>query len=192
MRVLPRFLLPALRLRRLLVLCGAGLMAIGLTVAFVDHPLAYLARLKVASLFAGVPDVALDFRRDPADRPALASGTAETPMAVMDPCVIADAEGYHLFFSSLFCETPKGPSLFWRPELGDEFNILKLPTGIAYAFSADRGRSWEVRPTPLLMPAAGSWDDHRVETASAVVKGGVLHLFYCADSKQRLARYQVG
>jgi hypothetical protein len=113
-------------------------------------------------------------------------------MAVMDPCVIADAEGYHLFFSSLFCETPKGPSLFWRPELGDEFNILKLPTGIAYAFSADRGRSWEVRPTPLLMPAAGSWDDHRVETASAVVKGGVLHLFYCADSKQRLARYQVG
>src|SRR5262249_22267625 len=160
---------PASRLRRLLVSCVAGLMAIGVIVAFVDHPLGYLARLKVASLFAGEPDLALDFRRDPADRPALASGTAETPMAVMDPCVIADAEGYHLFFSSLFCETPKGPSPFWKPEFGDEFNILKLPTGIAYAFSADRGRSWNVRSTPLLMPAAGGWDDLRVETASALL-----------------------
>lgn len=192
MRLIPRFLWPTSRLRRLLVLFCAGLISLALTVAFVDHPLAYLLRVKAASLFAGVPDVALKFERDPGDRPVLGSGTAETPMVVMDPCVIADADGFHMFFSSFFCDTPKGPSPFWKPDFGEQFDIMKLTTGIAYAFSADRGKNWTVRPTPLLLPVAGGWDDFRVETASALVKDGVLHLFYCADSKQRHARYQIG
>jgi hypothetical protein len=42
------------------------------------------------------------------------------------------------------------------------------------------------------MPAAGGWDDYRVETASALLKGATMHLFYCADRKQMLGRYQIG
>jgi len=111
---------------------------------------------------------------------------------VMDPCVISDAEGFHLFFTSFFCDTPDGLSPFWKAEFGEQFDTQKLTTGIAYAFSVDRGKNWKVRPSPLLLPVADGWDDFRVETASAVVEDGVLHLFYCADRKQRPARYQVG
>lgn len=167
-------------------------MLLALTVAFADNPVAYLLRVQAATLFADEPDVALDFKREPADRPVLTSGTAETPMVVMDSCVISDAEGLHLFFSSFFCDTPQGPSPFWKAEFGEQFDIMKLKTGIAYAFSADRGMNWTVRPTPVLMPVDDGWDDFRVETASALVKDGVLHLFYCADKKQMHARYQIG
>jgi len=174
------------------VLFVAGLMLLVLTVAFVDHPLAYVLRVKAVSLFSSEPDVALDFVREPADRSVLTSGTAETPMIVMDPCVISDAEGFHLFFTSFFCDTPDGLSPFWKAEFGEQFDTQKLTTGIAYAFSVDRGKNWKVRPSPLLLPVADGWDNFRVETASAVMVDGVLHLFYCADRKQRPARYQIG
>ena len=49
-----------------------------------------------------------------------------------------------------------------------------------------------MRPSPLLLPVVDGWDNFRVETASAIVQRGVLHLFYCADGKQRPARYQIG
>jgi hypothetical protein len=42
------------------------------------------------------------------------------------------------------------------------------------------------------MPVPAGWDDFRVETANALVKDDVLHLFYCADSKKLRTRYQVG
>jgi hypothetical protein len=167
-------------------------MIVALAVVLVDHPVAYALRVKVASWFAGDPDLSLDFIRVPADRPVLASGTFETPMIVMDPCVIPDPEGYHLFFSTFFCESAHGLSLYWKPELGEQFDVMKLTTGIAYAFSADRGKSWSIRPRPLLLPDARGWDDLRVETASAVVEDDVLHLFYCADRKPAPARYQIG
>lgn len=78
---------------------------LALTIAFADHPLAYMLRGRAASLFSSNPDVALVFVREPAGRPVLTSGTADTPMIVMDPCVIADADGFHLFFTSFFCDT---------------------------------------------------------------------------------------
>ncbi|MHB9080780.1 MAG: hypothetical protein ACYC3X_25165 [Pirellulaceae bacterium] len=74
-------------------------------------------------------------------RPVLTSGTADTPMIVMDPCVISDADGFHLFFSSFFCDTPNGLSPFWKAEFGEQFDTQKLTTGIAYAFSSDRGKN---------------------------------------------------
>ena len=162
-----------------MVLFCALLMLLALTVAFVDHPVAYVLRVRAVSWFSALPDVALDFERERSDRPVLESGTADTPMIVMDPCVISDAEGFHLFFSSFFCDTPQGPSPFWKAEFGEQFDTRKLTTGIAYAFSANRGKNWTVRPSPLLLPVADGWDDFRVETASAVVEDGVLHLFYC-------------
>ncbi len=64
------------------MLCCAGLLTVALTVALVDHPLAYALRVKVVALFSGEPGVALDFQREPADRPVLTSETAETPMIV--------------------------------------------------------------------------------------------------------------
>lgn len=192
MRLVPRFRWLTPRSRRLLVLLSAGLLTVALTVALVDPLLIYALRVKVVSLLAGEPGVVLEFQREPADRPVLASGTAETPMIVMDPCVVSDAEVYHLFFSSFFCDTPKGLSLCWNPEFGEQFDPQMLTTGIAYAFSADGGKNWTTRPSPVLLPDTQAWDDLRVETASAVVVDGVLHLFYCADRKQMPARYQVG
>ncbi|MGQ0636577.1 MAG: hypothetical protein ACT4QC_18340 [Planctomycetaceae bacterium] len=191
MRHFPNLFSSGFRYKRRLLVC-AGLTGFALIVAVVDHPWLFVLRAKAASFVADDPDVALDFKRDPADRPVLSSGTAETPMIAMDPCVISDAEGWHMFFSSFFCDTPQGPSAFWKPEFGEQFDTMKLPTGIAYAFSADRGQNWTVRPTPLLLPVAVGWDDFRVETANALVKDGVLHLFYCADSKRKLTRYQIG
>src|SRR5271166_1096083 len=108
MRLISRFLWPASRRGRLLLGFCAGSVLLALTVAFVDHPVAYLVRVKAVSLLAGEPDVALAFKREPADRTVLTSGTPETPMIVMDPCVIADAEGFHLFFTSFFCDTRAG------------------------------------------------------------------------------------
>lgn len=174
-----------------MVLC-AVVSGLGLAVAFVDHPIAMVLRVKLREEFAGEPAILLDFKREPGDGPVLSSGTADTPMLVMDPCVISDGDGLHLFFSSVFCETPDGLSLFWKPEFGDEFDISKLTTGIAYAFSDDRGKNWRIRAAPVLLPAEGGWDGYRVETASAVVVDDVLHLFYSGDAKESPARYEIG
>ena len=83
-----------------------------MAIAFVEHPLAYFLRVRAVAIFSNDPDLALVFSREPVDRPVLTSGTADTPMIVMDPCVISDADGFHLFFSSFFCDTPNGLSPF--------------------------------------------------------------------------------
>lgn len=178
-----------------------GRLAVGFGVAFAlltitawqgDNPVSLVLRARAHQYFAPQPALKLEFAREPADRPVLSSGTSATPMIVMDPCVVADGNGYHLFFSSFFCETVSGLSPFWKPEFGEHADIGKLVTAIAYAHSTDRGKTWSVRPTPLLLPSDDGWDDFRVETASVLVQDGVLHLFYCADMKKLPARYQIG
>ena len=114
MRLIPHFFWPTSRRGRLLLWFCAGSVLLALTVAFVDHPVAYVVRVKAVSLFAGEPDVALAFKREPAERPVLGSGTAERPMIVMDACVVADAEGFHLFFTSFFCDTRRDCPRFGR------------------------------------------------------------------------------
>lgn len=148
----------------------------------------------------GPAAVSLTFRQEPVGKPVLASGTASTPLFVIDPCVLTDDEGYHLFFSSFFVETADGLSLFRDREASfedDSLALSRLTTAIGYAFSADQGLSWEVRSTPVLAPASGdAWDNGRVETANAVVADGALYVFYCADSVFApgvfTTRYQIG
>jgi hypothetical protein len=169
------------------------LVGIGLYAA---RPLFYPLRCLAQNWLAPEPSVVLEFNRDPADVPVLSSGTDDTPMIVMDPCAIKDAEGYHLFFSSFFCETPTGLAISWDPGAGNPNDIANLTTAIAYAFSPDQGRTWTVRPTPVLLPGEAEWEDHRIETASTVVVGDTLHLFYSADGHRDgelfAARYQIG
>jgi hypothetical protein len=156
------------------------------------HLLLYVLRVKTQLLFAEEPALDLTFTREPADRPVLSSGTTDSPMIVMDPCVIKDHEGYHLFFSSFCCDTPRGPTIVWQPRLGERLDASQLTTAIAYAFSSDQGRRWSIRHSPIFLPGDSGWDDFRVETASALVRNGILHLFYSADQKQRAGRYQIG
>lgn len=142
------------------------------------------------------PQQQLTFQPCPAGSPVIFSGTVNTPMFVIDPCVIQDKEGYHLFYSSLFCKTPSGLSAYWNVDLPYEGNITKLVTGIAYAFSSDQGLTWELRDSPILTPGEAEWENFRVETANAIVHEDTLHLFYCADGSRNgklfIARYQVG
>ncbi|MGQ0637097.1 MAG: hypothetical protein ACT4QC_21015 [Planctomycetaceae bacterium] len=142
------------------------------------------------------PPPNVQFQASPRDSAVIYSGTASTPMFIIDPCVIKDDEGYHLFFSSLFCKTPLGLSASWDFDLPYEGNIGKLVTGLTYAFSPDQGLTWEIRNSPILAPSESEWENFRIETANAIVHDGTLHLFYCADGgrggKPFLARYQLG
>ncbi len=155
----------------------------------------------VLTIKAGrTPSVALVFHQDPPGTPVLSSGTEDAPLFVMDPCVLKDGEGYHIFFSSFFVKRAGGLSLFRARDASkdpDAYTLPKLTTAIAYGFSADRGLHWQVRPAPVLAPAEGhAWDGNRVETASAIVSDGILYVFYCADGdyegKEFTARYQIG
>ena len=189
---LARLIRPFTWRRRFLFLLAGIVAGVSLLVLCSAQPLAYLLRVRIRSLLAGEPEISLDFVRDPSDEPVLGSGTAMTPMIVMDACVLPDADGLHLFFSTFFCRTATGLSPFWTPETGPQFDPRTLTTGIAYAFSADHGKTWTVRPKPVLLPVSEGWDDYRVETASAVVAEDTLYLFYCADGKSKPARYQIG
>lgn len=182
--------------KRVRIVVALAFCAICLFVAivtfYVSPRFVYALRVQAAELIAEEPSVSLHFRREPELAPSLGSGTSVAPMMVMDPCILADHEGHHLFYSTVFCQTDDGLTQFWRPEYGEQFNIKKLVTGISYAFSADRGNSWVIRKSPLLLPTSNGWDNYRVETAAALVRDNVLHLFYCADNKQLPARYQIG
>ena len=158
---LARLIRPFTWRRRLLFLLAGMVAVVSLLILYSAHPLAYGLRVRLGSLLAGEPEISLDFVRDPSDQPVLGSGTAVTPMIVMDACVLSDADGLHLFFSTFFCRTETGLSPFWTAETGPQFDPRTLTTGIAYAFSADRGRTWTVRPKPVLLPVSEGWDDYR-------------------------------
>ena len=179
-------------MRRLGWLIVAALAVLLLLLWQSSHPIARLLKSRLTNWLAERPSVELSFERAPTTRPAIESGGRSTPMLAMDPCVLGDAEGLHLFYSTVFIESDSGLTQFWSPSLGEQFDISKLVTGIAYAHSQDDGLTWSIRTEPLLLPSASGWDDYRVETASAVVRQNRLHIFYCGDTKELIGRYQVG
>ena len=85
----------------------------------------------------------LKFHSAPENAPVISAGTPATSMFAMDACVITDPGGYHLFYSSLFVETPSGLSPFWNSDLPHEGNIENLVTAIAYAFIV---HGWSMSP----------------------------------------------
>jgi predicted GH43/DUF377 family glycosyl hydrolase len=121
------------------------------------------------------------FVRDPSDRPVVPSGVAGWPSLVADPSIIADDEGYHLFYSALFCRQPDGSYSFsWDPERPQECSLREAVGATAYAFSRDAGRSWEFRRTPVVLPGTEPWNDGVIETPFACRVADRLHVFYCA------------
>ena len=137
------------------------------------------------------------FVREPSDRPVIDAGTAGWPSLVADPSVIADEEGYHLFFSVLACRRPDGSyDSSWDPERKEGCDLNGAVGTTAYAFSRDRGLTWEFRATPVVLPGAEAWNGGDVETPFVCRVADRLYLFYCAlgrrDDPTFRYRFQLG
>jgi len=137
-----------------------------------------------------------DFGADPATRPTILSGRAGWPIMAVDPSIYVDREGYHLFYTTLFCRRDDGYVYSWDPADPSACNITNHVVSIAYAFSADGGLTWVFRQTPIVMPGPSGFDATQIETAAAFRLGDTLYVAYSADGERdgrRLtARYQIG
>src|SRR5262245_2775231 len=138
-------------------------------------------------LYAATPGVGAENRREalalqraPADRPVIEAGTPKTPLLVMDPMVLADWDGYHLFYSTLFAKRNGKLSYSWDAQANRGDPAEAPVSAIGYAFSADKGLTWQFRPTPVFAPGGGAWEQHKVETAFVVRREKELLLFYSA------------
>ncbi len=142
------------------------------------------------------PPAGLRFERDPATVPVVSSGTAGWPIFPTDPGIIADSDGYHLFYCSYFCNA--GGEYYYSWSAGDlgACNIMDVVTGIGYAFSDDSGRTWEFRGRPVLLPGEESWQCGDLETPHVAIVGDRLLLLYSAtgihSGEPFPQRYQVG
>ena len=138
----------------------------------------------------------LALSRVPSDRPVIDSGTSGRPVLVMDPMVLADAEGYHLFYSTLFCRNDGMACFSWDSLAAKTDPARSLVSAIGYAFSADKGITWQFRPTPVFLPGENDWEKYKVETAFVVREEGRLLLFYSAlgyrDGRLLDNRFQLG
>jgi hypothetical protein len=156
--------------------------------------LAAVVALTVVTACAGEPGKGSfpSFVRNPADRPVIGSGVAGLPTLVADPCVLADDEGYHLFYSAFFCREPEGrPSFSFDPTHPEACSFQNPFGSTAYAFSADRGLTWELRSLPVVFPGADDWSSQDIETPWVLRSGDRLFLFYSALGR-REKRYQLG
>jgi len=151
--------------------------------------------------FAGLPPAVapsapIALAREPGARPVVSSGRAGLPIMAFDPGIYVDAEGYHLFYTSLFCQTGDEWAFSWDPAAPAACNIGTTIGSIAYAFSADRGLTWEFRATPVILPADTGFDASKIETAQPFRRGDTLYLVYSAEGKRDGAtftlRYQIG
>jgi predicted GH43/DUF377 family glycosyl hydrolase len=137
------------------------------------------------------------FVREPADRPVIGSGVAGVPGIVSDPCVVADEEGYHLFYTAFFCRRPDGSFYYsWDPEHSEQCDLRSARGSTAYAFSRDRGLGWEFRSTPVILPGAADWNDGDIETPFVCRVADRLFLFYSSFGSREGAllehRFQLG
>lgn len=138
----------------------------------------------------------LAFTLDPPGEPVVSSGSAGWPIFPSDPMVLKDDEGYHLFYTTLFCGQGSDYYYSWDSHDIANCDITKSVGTIGYAFSADQGRTWEFRGTPVLLPGPDEWQIGDLETAYAVVHDGTLYLFYCAlgafNGQPFTNRYEIG
>jgi hypothetical protein len=137
------------------------------------------------------------FVREPADRPVVSSGTSGWPSIIADPSVLADQEGYHLFYSAFVCRKADGSySYSWDPLNPGDCDLGQAFGATAYAFSRDRGLTWEFRATPVVLHGTASWNSGDVETPFALRVADRLYVFYSALSKENASvlnnRYQLG
>jgi hypothetical protein len=138
---------------------------------------------------------------DPSDWPVMSSGYAGVPPLVMDPNILSDDEGLHLFYSSYFCQQLDGTYFYsWDPHNNSNCNIDQMVSAIGYAFApypiADDSPHWEYRGSPVFAPGGQPWEQYKVETAFVVKNDTHLQLYYSAigflDGSLLDNRYQVG
>ncbi len=136
------------------------------------------------------------------------AGSQGQPVFLADPGVIADQSGYHLFVTNHFCDRDGDGAFDGEDYQFDSeafFSSCLDPNGpqhhhgaaILYAHSGDDGRTWTIRPEPVLVPEPGTYDSDKVETAFPVVIGDVLYLFFSATGYNAEigfvpARYAIG
>jgi hypothetical protein len=141
-------------------------------------------------------DRVLTFVKTPADKPVIKAGLAGAPVFVTDPVVYTDAEGLHLFYTSIFCEKDGHPYFAWDPANQADCILRSAGGAVGYAFSDDLGLTWTVRETPVIMPGPAEWDSEKVETPFVTRVDDTLYLFYCAtgnrDGQLFALRYQIG
>jgi hypothetical protein len=138
----------------------------------------------------------LSLTRQPADNFVLGVGKANLPITCHDPALYVDDEGYHLFFTSYFCKKNSTWFYSWDPENPGDCDINDAIQTLGYAYSNDKGYTWKVRETPLLVLGPEDWDKDAIETASVILNGNTLCLFYSAsgfkNGKLFSERYQIG
>lgn len=138
----------------------------------------------------------LVFNRDPAGQSVISSGSAGWPIFPTDPGVIADSEGYHLFYTSYFCNA--NGTYYYSWDVGNlaACNILDAVATVGYAFSSDGGFTWQFRGRPVVMPGPEPWQSGDLETPHAALLGDTLYLFYSATGafagQPFPDRYQIG
>lgn len=145
---------------------------------------------------APAPGAVPHFALQPGNAPTISSGRAGLPIVATDPSVYVDDEGYHLFYSTFFCQRDGGHSYSWDPANPGACDINKTFTSIAYAFSADRGLTWRFRQTPVVLPTESGFAAYRIETSSFARRGNTAYLVFSSDGtrdgKVFTARYQIG
>jgi hypothetical protein len=73
---------------------------------------------------------------------------------------------------------------------------MDVVTAVGYAFSSDRGYTWEFRGSPVLLPGNEPWHRGDIETPHVAVLGDTLYLLYSAwgeyESEPFPHRFQIG
>jgi hypothetical protein len=144
----------------------------------------------------GTNNASLIFTREPANEPVVLSGRVGWPIFPTDPCVIADAEGYHLFYTSYFCKASGSYYYSWDVANMAACNITQVVATVGYAFSADRGFTWQFRGRPIVLPGPEPWQSGDLETPFVAILGDTVYLLYSAtgtvNGQPFPQRYQIG
>lgn len=115
----------------------------------------------------------------------------------MDPNVLRDDEGTHLFYSTYFCKHQDGTYYYsWDPKNDALCSISSSISALGYAFSDDVGLTWQFRGPPVFAPGGEEWEQYKVETAFVLNNGTTLQLYYSAigyvNGSLLDNRYQLG
>ena len=135
----------------------------------------------------------LNFTKAPGNRAVIRTGGYGLPTTAWDPYIHVDEEGYHIFFTSIFCKDGDDYNFSHYSGNQDTSNFADSFGSIAYGFSKDKGYSWEFRKRPVIYGGGKTgWDDHSIETAHVTRIGKKLHLFYSGTSMAMKSRFQIG
>ncbi len=135
-------------------------------------------------------NVKLNFLKEPNDTAVISTGYYSLPAVVSDPFVLMDDMGYHLFYSNAFCNDGNSYLYTHDHTTNTGCNIYKGLFTIGYAFSSDKGITWEFRAEPVILNGVAKWDQ-QIETANIVKVDDELVMFYSAYGPENNVRYQI-